>query len=53
MDLIFLHKVFICTFQDHGGIVIAYIGLFLIAAFLGARSVYYFRLKVSAIDGPM
>ncbi|XP_017478277.1 PREDICTED: type 1 phosphatidylinositol 4,5-bisphosphate 4-phosphatase isoform X1 [Rhagoletis zephyria] len=39
--------------QDHGGIIIAYVGLFLIAAFLLARSVYYFRLKVSAIDGPM
>lgn len=37
----------------HGGIIVAYIGTFLIAAFLFARSVYYFRLKVSAIDGPM
>lgn len=39
--------------KEHGGIIIAYIGAFLIAAFFFARSFYYFRLKVSAIDGPM
>jgi len=32
---------------------ILYIALFGLAAAMLARSVYYFRLKVSAIDGPM
>lgn len=39
--------------QEHGGMYILYIALFFIAASMLARSVYYFRLKVSAIDGPM
>ncbi|XP_067644521.1 type 1 phosphatidylinositol 4,5-bisphosphate 4-phosphatase [Eurosta solidaginis] len=39
--------------KTHAGIFIAYVGIFLLAAFLFARSIYYFRLKVSAIDGPM
>ncbi|TDG50380.1 hypothetical protein AWZ03_003285 [Drosophila navojoa] len=39
--------------SEHGGMYILYIALFFIAASMLARSVYYFRLKVSAIDGPM
>ncbi|XP_037932647.1 type 1 phosphatidylinositol 4,5-bisphosphate 4-phosphatase [Teleopsis dalmanni] len=39
--------------EDHGIIYLGYIAIFLISAFLFGRSVYYFRLKVSAIDGPM
>lgn len=32
---------------------ILYIAFFVISACMLARSVYYFRLKVSAIDGPL
>lgn len=39
--------------QDHGGMYILYIAFFVISACMLARSVYYFRLKVSAIDGPL
>lgn len=39
--------------QDHGGIYVAYIGAFLIALFLFARTLYYCTLSVSTIDGPM
>lgn len=39
--------------KDHGGIYVAYIGAFLAALFLFARTVYYCTLKVSTIDGPM
>ncbi|TMW41345.1 hypothetical protein DOY81_013575 [Sarcophaga bullata] len=39
--------------QNHAGIYVAYIGIFLISVFLCARSLYYFRLKVSHVDGPM
>ncbi|XP_073840549.1 type 1 phosphatidylinositol 4,5-bisphosphate 4-phosphatase [Musca autumnalis] len=39
--------------QDHAGIYVAYIAMFLIGAFLIGRSLYYFRLKVSHVDGPM
>lgn len=39
--------------QEHAGIFVAYIGIFLIGIFLCARSLYYFRLKVSHVDGPM
>lgn len=39
--------------KEHGGVFVAYVGAFLISTFLFARAVYYFRLKVSAIDGPM
>ncbi|XP_064540031.1 type 1 phosphatidylinositol 4,5-bisphosphate 4-phosphatase [Drosophila montana] len=39
--------------SNHGGMYILYIALFFIAATMLARSIYYFRLKVSAIDGPM
>ncbi|KAH8415651.1 hypothetical protein KR222_007384 [Zaprionus bogoriensis] len=38
---------------NHGGMYILYIAMFAIAASMLARSVYYFRLKVSAIDGPL
>lgn len=41
------------SLQKHGGIYVAYIGAFLIALFLFARTVYYCTLAVSAIDGPM
>lgn len=37
--------------REHGGIFVAYIGAFFIALFLFVRTVYYCRLKVSAIDG--
>ncbi|XP_016971726.1 type 1 phosphatidylinositol 4,5-bisphosphate 4-phosphatase [Drosophila rhopaloa] len=39
--------------SDHGGMYILYVALFVIAGCMLARSAYYFRLKVSAIDGPM
>lgn len=38
---------------DHGGIYVAYIGAFIIALFLFARTLYYCTLSVSTIDGPM
>lgn len=41
------------VFQEHGGIYVAYIGAFLIALFLFARTLYYCTLSVSTIDGPM
>lgn len=40
-------------FQNHGGIYVAYVGAFLIALFLFARTLYYCTLSVSTIDGPM
>lgn len=39
--------------QDHGGIYVAYVGVFLVALFLFVRTIYFFNLKVSAIHGPM
>ncbi|KAJ6640929.1 Type 1 phosphatidylinositol 4,5-bisphosphate 4-phosphatase [Pseudolycoriella hygida] len=39
--------------KDHGGIYVAYVGLFLISLFLFVRTIYYYNLKVSTIDGPM
>jgi len=39
--------------QSHGGMYIVYIGAFLIAISAFCRAVFFFRLKVSAIDGPM
>lgn len=39
--------------ENHGGIYVAYIGAFLIALFLFARTLYYCTLSVSTIDGPM
>lgn len=39
--------------KEHGGVFVFYVGAFLISSFLFARAVYYFRLKVSVIDGPM
>ncbi|XP_017109005.2 type 1 phosphatidylinositol 4,5-bisphosphate 4-phosphatase isoform X1 [Drosophila bipectinata] len=39
--------------SSHGGMYFLYVALFVIAGCLLARSAYYFRLKVSAIDGPM
>lgn len=39
--------------QEHGGIYVAYVGLFLGSLFLFVRTVYFFNLKVSAKHGPM
>lgn len=39
--------------QEHGGIYVAYIAVYLAALFLFARTIYFFNLKVSAIHGPM
>jgi hypothetical protein len=39
--------------QDHGGIWLAYVGLFLVSALLFARTFYYRRMKVSVIEGPI
>lgn len=39
--------------RDHGGVYVAYIGAFIIALFLFARTLYYCTLNVSTIDGPM
>ncbi|XP_037035104.1 type 1 phosphatidylinositol 4,5-bisphosphate 4-phosphatase [Bradysia coprophila] len=39
--------------KDHGGIYVAYIGVFLVSLFLFVRTIYYYNLKVSTIDGPM
>uniref|UniRef100_D3TPZ6 Phosphatidylinositol-4,5-bisphosphate 4-phosphatase n=1 Tax=Glossina morsitans morsitans TaxID=37546 RepID=D3TPZ6_GLOMM len=39
--------------QEHSGVFVAYVALFVIGAFLCMRSFYYFRLKVSHVDGPM
>lgn len=39
--------------QTHGGMYILYVAFFVISACMLARSIYYFRLKVSAIDGPL
>lgn len=47
------HSVNFHLFQDHGGIYVAYVGAFLIALFLFARTLYYCTLSVSTIDGPM
>jgi Transmembrane protein 55A len=40
-------------FQDHTGIFLAYIGMFLVAGLLFARTLYYRRMKVSVIEGPI
>lgn len=46
-------KIDVLHLQDHGGIYVAWIGAFLIAIFLFARTLYYCTLSVSTIDGPM
>ncbi|XP_031347910.1 type 1 phosphatidylinositol 4,5-bisphosphate 4-phosphatase isoform X1 [Photinus pyralis] len=37
----------------HNGIFVVYVGAFIISLFLFGRSIYYFSMKVSVIDGPM
>lgn len=39
--------------QDNGGFYVAYIGAFIIALFLIARTLYYCTMSISTIDGPM
>lgn len=39
--------------REHGGIYVAYVGVFLVALFLFVRTIYFCNLKVSTIDGPM
>lgn len=39
--------------KDHGGIYVAYFGILLISLFLFAKTLFYGRLKVSSIEGPM
>jgi len=39
--------------RQHAGVYIAYIGCFLVSLFLFLRSMYFYTMKVSAIDGPM
>lgn len=53
IQLLKLWTLFRFVFQEHGGIYVAYIGAFLIALFLFARTLYYCTLSVSTIDGPM
>lgn len=48
-----LYKIIFILSQDHGGVYVAYIGAFIIALFLFARTLYYCTLNVSTIDGPM
>jgi len=38
---------------EHTGIFLAYIGMFLVAGLLFARTFYYRRMKVSVIEGPI
>jgi phosphatidylinositol-4,5-bisphosphate 4-phosphatase len=38
---------------NHGGIWLAYVGMFLVSALLFARTFYYRRMKVSVIEGPI
>uniref|UniRef100_A0A6M2DWX3 Phosphatidylinositol-4,5-bisphosphate 4-phosphatase n=1 Tax=Xenopsylla cheopis TaxID=163159 RepID=A0A6M2DWX3_XENCH len=39
--------------RSNGGIYVAYVGAFLVALLMFARSAYYWRMKVSLIEGPM
>lgn len=39
--------------EGHGGIYIAYVGAFLLAVLMFARSIYYCAMKISLIEGPM
>ncbi|XP_044737652.1 type 2 phosphatidylinositol 4,5-bisphosphate 4-phosphatase [Chrysoperla carnea] len=39
--------------KGHGGIYVAYVGAFLLAILMFARSVYYCAMKISNIEGPM
>lgn len=36
-----------------GGVYVAYVGAFVLALLLASRSIYYFAMKVSTIEGPM
>jgi len=39
--------------KDHGGMYVVYVGAFLLAAIFLLRSIYYYFMKVSIIEGPM
>ncbi|XP_066141658.1 type 2 phosphatidylinositol 4,5-bisphosphate 4-phosphatase [Euwallacea fornicatus] len=39
--------------KQHGGIYVAYVGAFLLATIFLLRSIYYYFMKVSIIEGPM
>lgn len=39
--------------KQHSGIYVAYVGAFILAAIFLLRSIYYYFMKVSIIEGPM
>lgn len=53
LDLFFSDFFKCFDFQNHTGIFLAYVGMFLVAGLLLARTFYYRRMKVSVIEGPI